>query len=145
MIEQLVFSFIATACFGFIFNVPKRMIIQCGFVGVAGWLIYRSLMETGVDLIVATFAGGFTVAICGYLLAKIHKAPIIIFVVAGLIPLVPGGTAYDAMRHVAINEYEKAIPLALKAFIVSGAIAMGLVFAEVLIRLIEKLYAKIIK
>lgn len=138
--EQLIFSFFATACFGFIFNAPKRMLIQCGLVGVAGWTVYSMLMNIGADLILATFAGGFTVAFCGYVLSRLHKMPIIIFVVAGLIPLVPGGAAYDAMRHVVSNNYAEAIPLALKAFIVSGSLAMGLAFTEVFTRVMQQLF-----
>lgn len=62
----------------------------------------------------------------------------IIFSVAGIIPLVPGGTAYNAMRHFVENDNLTAISFATRAFMVSGAIAMGLVFAEVIIQLIFK-------
>ncbi len=136
---ELLFSFIATAGFGFLFNAPKRMLIQCGLVGVGGWMTYTLMVSSGIDTIQATFFGGFSVSMISYALAKFYKMPIIIFIVAGLIPLVPGGTAYDAMRHVVSHEYAEAIPLALKAFIISGAIAMGLVFAEVFVRLIQQL------
>lgn len=55
----------------------------------------------------------------------------IIFIVGGIIPLVPGGLAYDAMRNFVSNEYSIAIELAAKASLIAGAIAMGIVFSEV--------------
>lgn len=134
---QLIFSFIAAAGFGFIFNAPRKMLIQCGVVGMVGWITYKLMLHAGVDTIQATFTGGFSVSLMGYIMAKMYKMPIIIFIVAGIIPLVPGGSAYDAMRHVVSNQYAEAIPLALKAFIISGAIAMGLVFAEVIVHMVQ--------
>jgi uncharacterized membrane protein YjjB (DUF3815 family) len=56
----------------------------------------------------------------------------IVFSVSGIIPLVPGGMAYDAMRHFVTNDYNVAIELAAKAFMLSGAIAFGLTISEVL-------------
>ncbi|NEU31374.1 threonine/serine exporter [bacterium LRH843] len=138
MLIQLILSFIAAAGFGFIFNAPKKMLLQCGLVGMIGWIIYWLMIETGIDAVQASFTGGFTVSIISYIMARIYKTPIIIFIVAGIIPLVPGGSAYDAMRHVVSNQYPEAISLAMKAFIISGAIAMGLVFAEVVVQLFYK-------
>lgn len=140
VLMQLVFSFIAAAGFGFIFNAPRKMIIYCGFVGMTGWILYWSMVGKGIDPVQASFMGGFTVSVCSYLLARLNKVPIIIFIVSGIIPLVPGGTSYDAMRHVVSNHYAEAIPLTLKAFIISSAIAMGLVFAELIITFIRQMY-----
>ncbi|MFK4996811.1 threonine/serine exporter family protein [Bacillus sp. N9] len=137
---QTLLSFIAAAAFGIIFNAPKRSLIQCGLVGMVGWLVFQLMSDAQIDLVIAAFSGAFAVALIGHLMAKQYKMPIIIFIVAGIIPLVPGGSAYDAMRHVVINDYTGALPLAMKAFIVSGAIAMGLVFAEVIMQFINKIF-----
>jgi len=131
-IEQLVASFIATAAFGLIFNVPKKLLAHCGLVGMIGWFIYLLLVDYGLDAVFATFFAAFVVAIVSQLLARAYKTPITIFSVSGIIPLVPGGLAYEAMRHVVVNDYNMAIQLAAKAFMLSGAIAMGLVFSEVI-------------
>lgn len=138
IITHAVLSFIASAGFGIIFNAPRNSLIQCGSVGMVGWLAYLVLADHGVDTVQASFAGAFAVALIGHVMAKHYKMPIIIFSVAGIIPLVPGGLSYDAMRHVVGNDYMAAIPLASKAFMISGAIAMGLVFAEVLVQLYLK-------
>jgi len=106
---------------------------------MAGWFVYIVMIDSGIDMVQAAFSGAFIVAIIGHIMAKRYKTPIIIFIVAGIIPLVPGGTAYDAMRHVASNDYSNAIPLAMKAFIIASSIAMGLVFAEVLVHFIVKI------
>ncbi|HLU21764.1 MAG TPA: threonine/serine exporter family protein [Bacillaceae bacterium] len=141
-ITHLVLSFIAAVGFGIIFNAPRKALIQCGIVGMLGWIVYIVMEDNGFDVVQASFSGAFIVAIIGHMMARKYKTPIIVFIVAGIIPLVPGGTSYDAMRHVASNDYANAIPLAMKAFIIASAIAMGLVFAEVIMQFVLKLFKK---
>ncbi|BAQ09806.1 hypothetical protein OXB_1335 [Bacillus sp. OxB-1] len=129
-------SFLATMGFGILFNAPRRMLLYCGLAGMTGWLVYQLFNEMLEDPVRSSFFGAFTVAVVANLFAKRFRMPMIIFSVAGIIPLVPGGTAYNAMRHVVENDYLAALSYASVAFMVSGAIAMGLVFAEVMIQLI---------
>ncbi|GMB10105.1 threonine/serine exporter family protein [Thermolongibacillus altinsuensis] len=138
MIEQLLTSFIATAAFGIIFNVPKKLLLNGGLVGMIGWFIYISFVEYDFDSVLATFVATFFIALISQLFARIYKTPMTIFSVSGIIPLVPGGLAYEAMRHFVINDYNLALQLAAKAFMISGAIAMGLVFSEVINQIIKK-------
>ncbi|MFJ7744896.1 threonine/serine exporter family protein [Peribacillus sp. NPDC097295] len=138
MIAQLITSFIASAAFGIIFNVPKNSLIQCGTVGMVGWFLYYYLVENEVNSIAATLAAAFLVAVISQYFAKRYKTPITIFNVSGIIPLVPGGLSYDAMKHFVENDFNMAFQLAAKAFMLAGAIAMGLIFAEVMNQLVTK-------
>lgn len=140
--SQLVTSFIATSAFGILFNVPKRSLMKCGYIGMGGWIIYYILVENKGDAVIATLAGAFFVGVISHVLAKVFKTPVIIFSVSGIIPLVPGGLAYDSMRNFVENDYSAALTLAAKAFMLSGAIAFGLVFSEVINQVIKKLTAK---
>jgi len=135
-IIQLILSFFATAGIAIIFNVPRKTLIYCGFVGVVGWMIYFILTEHGMDIVNASFFSSFIIAIVSHLYARRFKMPMIIFIVGGIIPLVPGGMAYNAMRNVVEDDYVQGLQYGLKAFLITGAIVIGLVFAEVLIQLI---------
>lgn len=139
---QAIFSFIATACFGVIFNVPRRGILICGLVGSIGWTVYYSLMQIGVAEVQATFLGAFAVAIVAQIFARKFKMPMIIFNVSGIIPLVPGGIAYNTMRNIVELDYSMGIQNGMRAFMISGAIAMGLVFAEVIVQLVMRTFSK---
>lgn len=135
-IIQLILSFFATAGIGVIFNVPRKNLIYCGFVGVIGWMIYFILTEHGMDVVNASFFSAFVIAIVSHLYARRFKMPMIIFIIGGIIPLVPGGMAYNAMRNVVEADYIQGLQYGFKAFLITGAIVIGLVFAEVLIQLI---------
>lgn len=135
---QLVTSFIAAAGFGIIFNAPKESLIKCGFVGMLGWIVYYLMEAQGIDEIPSTVAAAFLIAVVSQIYAKVYKAPIIIYIVAGIIPLVPGGMAYNSMRNFVTNDYNMAITLAAKAFMISGSIAMGIVLSEVINQLMKQ-------
>lgn len=138
---QTITSFIAAAAFGVIFSAPKRNLLHCGVSGMSGWIVYI-LLSAHLDIIVSTVAATFIVGIISQLFAKLCKKPVILFSVSGIIPLVPGGLAYDAMRNFVINEYNVAVQLAAQAFLISGAIAIGLVMSEVLNQFLYKLPIK---
>lgn len=130
-------SFIAAAAFGIIFNAPRQSLFKCGIVGMLGWIIYMIMYLNDMDAVLATLLASFVVAVISQVFAKMYKTPVIIFSVAGIIPLVPGGLAYDAMRNFVQNDYNAAINLAAKSFMISGAIAIGLIFSEVINQIIR--------
>ncbi|WP_057914086.1 threonine/serine exporter family protein [Peribacillus muralis] len=138
MLAQLITSFIASAAFGIIFNVPKSSLFQCGLVGMIGWIVYYLLVENDINSIMATMASAFIVAVISQYFAKRFKTPITIFNVSGIIPLVPGGLSYNAMKHFVVNDFYVAVQMAAKVFMLAGAIAMGLIFAEVMNQLVLK-------
>ncbi|WP_019911583.1 threonine/serine exporter family protein [Paenibacillus sp. HW567] len=131
MILQLITSFIAAATFCILFNAPARALVQCGFAGMVGWILYLQLDEQW-DTVVATFLATVVVGVISQIFARSFKMPVIIFSVGGIIPLVPGGLAYDAMRKFVENDNNQAIQFAVQALMLSGAIATGLVLSEVL-------------
>lgn len=139
MIVQLLTSFFASSAFGVLFNAPKKLLIHCGIAGMSGWAVYYLLTTMGIDSVPASLAASFLVAIISHFFAKRFRTPVIIFIVGGIIPLVPGGTAYDAMRKFVENDYNMAIQLSAKAFLISGAIVIGIVFSEVINQVIRKI------
>jgi uncharacterized membrane protein YjjB (DUF3815 family) len=140
MLEQLITSFIASAAFSLLFSTPKNRLLHCGFIGMVGWGFYYYLVESeGMDTVVASLIAAFIIAMISGFFARWFKTPIILFNVAGIMPLVPGGLAYDSMRYFISNEYDLALQLFAKALLISGAIAVGLMFSEVLNQLLKKI------
>lgn len=136
---QALLSFIATACFGVVFNAPTKVIPYCGFIGAVCWSMYYMLTSwKGIEMIQATFVSAFIVAVIAHLLARTRKLPVIVFSVSGIIPLVPGGTAYNTMRNIVEQDYLTGMQNGMLVFMISGAIAMGLVFAEVIMQLLAR-------
>jgi uncharacterized membrane protein YjjB (DUF3815 family) len=139
LLAQLVTSFIAASGFGILFGAPKRAVIQAGLVGMFGWLLYIILTPAFMNNVPATIFAAMLVSVLSYACAKIFKLPIIIFNVSGIIPLVPGGLAYNAMRHFVENDYNTALELSAEVVLLAGGIAIGLMFSEIIRQISKKL------
>jgi uncharacterized membrane protein YjjB (DUF3815 family) len=138
ILAQIITSFFASSGFGVLFNAPKKVLIQCGLVGTVGWMVYYLFVLSGMDAVPATIIGAMLVAILSRIFSKIYKTPIIIFNVSGIIPLVPGGIAYEAMRSFVQNDYYHAVQYSAKVMLLAGGIAIGLMFSEVLNQIFRK-------
>lgn len=137
--EPLYASLIATMGFGIVFSVPKRAIFSGGIIGMLGWSSYvYSTMVLNFDMVVATLVASIIVSFSSQILARIQKHPVTIFSIAGIIPLVPGGLAYDTMRYFVENNYDLALIAGARTLFISGAIACGLIFSGIISQTIGK-------
>lgn len=73
-IQQLITSFVASAAFGIIFNVPKKALLQCGFAGMVGWLLYIMLQDMRVEPVTATVVAAFCVTMISHFSPKIQNS-----------------------------------------------------------------------
>ncbi|MCO7126811.1 threonine/serine exporter family protein [Sporolactobacillus shoreicorticis] len=136
---QSITSYLATCAFGIIFNSPFKPLIHGGLIGMIAWLIYFFLFHFSGNDFIATFAASLVIALMSQIFARLCKNPVILYSVSGIIPLVPGGLSYSVMSRAVDNNYDVAIYFAEKVFVLSGAIAMGLIFAEVFYQIFEKI------
>lgn len=129
---QFIVSYLATMLFSVIFNAPRRLLLACGFVGAMGWIIYKVTLDVELGKVMASFLGSFILAIMSHTMSRRYKRPVIIFIVPGIIPLVPGGLAYEATRYLVSNQYTHAVNTFLEVTLISGAIAFGILCAEII-------------
>lgn len=142
-IYQFILSFFASMGFGILFNAPRRALISCGLTGAAGWLVYFTFMDMGVTQIVSSFAGGIVLTAVSIYNARYLKMPLVIFITCGIIPLVPGGIAYQAMRNVVLENYQLAISYGIEAALIASAIALGIITSEMFHSLVNTILSKL--
>jgi len=127
---SIVYSFLSTVGFAVLFNIPRKAIINSGLCGAMGWLAYIYFQETMTSTIFASFAGAFIVGLMGEIFARLKKQPATIFVVPGIIPLVPGYGLYYSMLKILEKDYQKALSLGFEAIIVAIAIASAVIISS---------------
>lgn len=136
-ISHFFFSYIASLFFCIIFDAPKRMYFYAGFVGACGWTVYIILYSgLHIHTIYASFFSSLTLGLISHIMARLKKEPVIIFMIPGIIPLVPEGLAFDTTKSLIILQFSKAVPTMLEVTLIAGAIAMGLLFADQIARLV---------
>jgi uncharacterized membrane protein YjjB (DUF3815 family) len=128
MILQIISAFFATFFFAVLFNVSKKELIYCGLVGAIGWLIYLFIFKLSNSIIFSNFISALSISIMSRILAKLRKMPISIFLIPGIIPLVPGTGMYKTMYAMLNQNFEEAAFYGAQSLQIAGVIAIAIIF-----------------
>lgn len=120
-------AFFATFGFGVLYNVPQRTLIASSSIGGVSWLVYYLTMTyLNFPVFMATTLASFSIALLSQLMAKRFRVPVIVFAIPAIIPLVPGGLAFNTMRAFVAGEIITAMSYLVETFLTAGALALGL-------------------
>lgn len=137
MILQVIASFFVTIFFSIMFNNAKKQLLYSGLVGASGWLTYLLLVDNDYTVVIASFFATLVISIIATVLSTVRRAPITVFQIPGIIPLVPGTGMYNTLYAVITNDYEAAIYKLFETLQVAGAIAVGMMLIYTLRALIR--------
>ena len=126
-ILAIVESFLATLAYAILFNVPKHYYTACGITGMAGWLLYLAMCQV-TTVALASFVGTLAVVLISRILTVRKKCPITIFLVSGIIPLVPGAGIYYTAYYLVTGQMSLAAVKGLEAVKIAFAIVLGIIF-----------------
>lgn len=90
MIIQVIAAFAAIFTFAMALEIPKKYLINCGFIGAAGWFVYLVVLQR-FGMMTANLLGAAAITLLAHFFARIKKAPVTIFLIPGFLTLVPGG------------------------------------------------------
>ncbi len=129
ILSNAILSFAATMGYVILFNVPKKYYLSAGLTGMSSWLTYLVMAESvGVTSAMATFWGTFVAVLISRMLTVRMRCPITVFLIPGIIPLVPGAGVYYTAYYLMTNELTMAVTTGMNAVKVAFAIVLGIVF-----------------
>ncbi|MDO5713187.1 MAG: threonine/serine exporter family protein [Tissierellia bacterium] len=130
-IISLFIAAIATSGFAVQFNAPKRTLIPASLGGGISWVIYDSVLDSGSNFILAGFIAAFIVGTIGEFSARKFHCPATLFILPGLIPLVPGAGMYYTMSHLIEQNYELFTKTSVETFFTAASLSVGVVASSV--------------
>ena len=137
MLVQFVVAMVATISFGITFQVGHRHYWTCGFVGAVGWTIYIACTTLGsMTAPMATLIATLPLAALSRFFAIRHKAPITVFLLTGIFPLVPGAGIYYTMSLGLGGDVQAAVHKGLETAGVAGSIAVAILLVSTIFRLV---------
>lgn len=128
------FSCIATVGFSVFLNAPTNSLLPAGVTGGIGWCVYFYLFGVSANSIFANFIAAGVVSLLSEILARKLKQPAILFVIPGIIPLVPGLGMYNTMLYMVQKDFELGISTGVDTVFVGVAIALGVLIITSLSR-----------
>lgn len=131
-------AFFAVVSFSFLLELPKRFVAPAGIVGGLGWLVYLLLDAGSGSAIMAAFVSSLMVAWISHLFSRWLKAPVTVFLVAGILPSVPGSSIYRCVYYMILSQKEMSTYYLLETLQIAGAIAMAIFMMDSLFQLGRK-------
>lgn len=124
---HFVVAVIATISFGITFQMPRRHYLACGLTGAVGWMVYIFCVELfALSPAIATLVATLPLTGCARFFAIRHKAPVTIFLLPGIFPLVPGAGIYYTAYYFLQGEQELFASKGGETFKVALALALGI-------------------
>ena len=119
-----------TLGFALLFRVPRDKLFPATLGGILAWALFLGMRALGIGLFLSNLAAAAAVSLYAELMARGIHAPANLFLVPGIIPLLPGGALYRTM--LALVQGDEAVrSLGRETLIVCLGIAAGIVVVSV--------------
>lgn len=132
---QVIGAFLAVVTIAVLNGVPVKYLVYSGTVGAAGWAVYLLMRFIKPHEAMAMFVATLVVAIVSHIYARVLKAPVTLFLVCGILPLVPGVAMYRVVYYLLISDTVTAGHYAVTTVTVTGAIALAVFFVDTAFKL----------
>lgn len=142
MLLQMLLAFLTSLFTGVTLRTPRAALLSVGLTGMLGWTTNEMLTKSKIPELVAAVSGALVVGTIAEIFARIQKQPVTVYIVSGIIPLVPGTISYNAMLSFLERRYSEGMYLAFRAFLIASYLAAGLAIMPLVARYFKGLFSR---
>ncbi len=126
LLRQFLLGGVGTLCFGILFGIPRKCYAACAATGAVGWLTYQVAILLGVGEVTANLLAVIPLTLLARLFAIGLKAPVTVFLLSGIFPLVPGAGIYYTAYYFIQNDVVQMAASASNTLKIAAALAIGI-------------------
>lgn len=142
-LKSFAVAFLGSIAPAIILNIERRLLHWAGLGGAFGYCIALAVNpSSGSPGIAQIFVGTVIVGFYSEFLARRLKAPATVFCIPGIIPLVPGVSAYQTMQSLVSNNIQEASALAVNTIFKAFTIAFGIMIVSAVFKFIGNIRKK---
>ena len=127
-IKEMIQLFMA-ACgsmgFAIIFRIRKDSLFPAAIGGFGAWFFYLLVSKARGDYMAASLAGAIFCSLWSEFWARRKKQPATVFLIASVIPLIPGNALYQTMNSLVSGQFHEAWRWGLVTILTMVFIAIG--------------------
>lgn len=138
MITKVIGAFLTVICFAISMEIPRKFFLYSGAIGGIGWCVYLLVNERIGGVVTATFISAMVITILSQIGARMLKAPVTVFLIAGILPLVPGAGMYRTVYYTLYNERGLSDYYLRQTLMIAGAIALAIFIIDSIYRVITR-------
>lgn len=143
VVVKILAGVVGTVGFAILFRLKPLHWLFAGIDGLLTCVAYFAFMALFDNILASNIFAAFVCAFFAEILARFAKAPATVFVLPGIIALVPGSTLYYSMSNLLNENYIEAGHNLLLTVEVAIALGGGIIAASVLRIIVFKVYDRI--
>lgn len=128
--------------YALVYNVKKDKLFAVAIGGFLTITIYVIANELLKDVFLATTLASAALTFYSELLARKLKSPATVFLMPGIIPLVPGGGLFYTMTGLLTGNDAQFESYKISTFQAAAGIAIGVIVASLIVQHINRILAK---
>ncbi|MEG0803562.1 MAG: threonine/serine exporter family protein [Pygmaiobacter sp.] len=133
ILRALISSFVACFAFSIILNTRGKLLFFAPLGGSICWCAYL-LFALFFEELPCYFFATIVITIYSEIMARVFKAPATVFLLVGLLPLVPGGGIYYTMEYALEGNTLAFLSRGLNTFSIAGCLALGILVVSSIMR-----------
>ena len=134
---QIFTGFLGTLCFSVLFHIRDKRLVMAALGGFISWLLFVLLGNVISSEPIRYFIVSLVTSFYAEWMARLLKTPTTMFLMTTLIPLVPGASLYYTMAYALGSDMEKFIQKAISTLKLAGALALGIVIATMIVKIMK--------
>lgn len=123
---QIIMAGLGSLGFSLLYHVRGWKLFLSSLGGALSWALYLFLESVFPSEFLRYFISAFFVAIYAEVLARKLKTPTTTFLIAAIIPHIPGGALYHTMRFALLKQWSACFQQAFYTLKLALALALGL-------------------
>lgn len=133
---QILTGFLGSLGFSVLFNIRGSKLIIAAFGGFISWGLFLFLGIFFESEPLRYFFSSVAVTVYAEIFARIKKTPTTTFLVASIIPLIPGGVLYQTMNFALKSDWENFSQTAFYTIKLALSLAVGIIVVSSVLRMV---------
>lgn len=133
---QILCGGLGTLAYALFFHVRPRHLLLATLGGALSWLLYLLVLARDGNVFLSALVASMGVCLWSEGMARVRKAPANIFMIPGIIPLLPGGALYYTMSALIGGDVDTVMLKGKETGLMALGIVVGILVASELVRMI---------
>lgn len=142
---QIFTGFLGSLGFSILFNIRGLKLTIASLGGLISWTVFLLLAPLFPGEAIRYFFAAATVTVYSEVFARVLKTPTTTFLVASMIPLIPGGSLYYTMNYALNEQWSLFVQKAFYTLELALALAVGIIAVTTLTRMYTALRHRVKK
>ena len=135
---QILSGTVGSMGFAMMFNIRDKRLLLATVGGFLSWTLYLLFNYLTSSEVFSYLVVSFIITIYAEIMARVAKTPTTTFIMASLVPMIPGASLYYTMRYGFLGNSPLFVGKAIYTLELASAIALGVIVASAVYKIIMK-------